>query len=105
MLLRRIMRQEGRHIDFYAAEAMRRLEGDRRAQRVTRFALKRMWAPVGSTVMPPEEGRFLVRYLFDGDDGAAVAARIDRRVDRLPGLDGLGLIAGARLAACRPARA
>ena len=35
--------------------------------------------------MPTEEVGFLVRYLFDGKDGAAAASRIDRRVDRLPG--------------------
>lgn len=91
-LLRRIMRQEGRHIDFYASQAERRLRDDRRAQRITRLALKRFWGPVGSTVMPPGEVNFLIDHLFDGAEGRAMAARIDRRVDRLPGLAGLGLI-------------
>jgi hypothetical protein len=95
-LLRRIMRQEGRHIDFYASEAERRLRGDRRAQRITRLALRRLWGPVGSTVMPPEEVAFVVDYLFSGADGAAMADRIDRRIDRLPGLARLGLVTGAR---------
>ena len=40
-LLSRIMRQEGRHIAFYAAEAERRLAGSRRAQRLCRAALRR----------------------------------------------------------------
>ena len=39
-LVRRIAKQEGRHIDFYASEATRRLE-NRRAQRLTRWALAR----------------------------------------------------------------
>ena len=30
-LLHRIMRQEGRHIDFYASQATKRLDGNRRA--------------------------------------------------------------------------
>jgi hypothetical protein len=51
-LLRRIMKQEGRHIDFYASEAARRLGGDRRARRLTRFALAHLWHPVGAGVMP-----------------------------------------------------
>jgi rubrerythrin len=51
-MLRRIMKQEGRHIDFYAAQASRRLDGNRRAQWLTRQALTRFWAPVGSDVMP-----------------------------------------------------
>jgi hypothetical protein len=94
-LLRRIMRQEGRHIDFYASQAEHRLRTDRRAQRLTRFALHRLWKPVGSDVMPPCEVRFLVRHLFGDADGRDAAASIDRRTDRLPGLGGLGLIEGA----------
>ena len=94
-LLRRIMRQEGRHIDFYANQAMDRLAGDRRAQRLTRLALLRFWKPVGSDVMPEAEVRFMVRHLFGGADGQSVVARLDRRVDRLPGLDGLRLLTGA----------
>jgi hypothetical protein len=38
---------------------------------------------------------FLRRYLFGDPDGVAMAERIDRRVDRLPGLDGLHLLTGA----------
>jgi hypothetical protein len=93
-LLRRIMKQEGRHIDFYASEGRSRLERSRASQKVTRMALKRYWKPVGHGVRPEEETRFLIRYLFDGDDGLAAAKRIDRNIDRMPGLDGLGLVAG-----------
>ena len=46
--VRRIMKQEGDHIDFYASEANRRLPESPRAQRITRFALKHLWRPVGS---------------------------------------------------------
>jgi hypothetical protein len=91
-LLRRIMKQEGRHIDFYASEAERRLRDDRRARRITRFALRRLWAPVGSTVMPAAEVDFLVRHLFGDAGGRAMAERIDARLSRLPGLDGLRLV-------------
>jgi len=94
-LLRRIMKQEGGHIDFYAAEADRRLAESPRAQKLTRFALKHSWRPVGSGVMPKSEVDFLVRYLFDGPDGSAAAARIDRRVDRLPGQGDLHLLRNA----------
>ena len=34
-------------------------------------------------------------YLFGDEEGLTLAERIDRRVDRLPGLDGLGLMRGA----------
>jgi hypothetical protein len=98
-LLRRIMKQEGRHIDFYATQARTRLADSRAAQRLTRWALRHYWAPVGSGVVSEGEVGFLGTYLFGDDDGRAVADRIDRRVDRLPGLDGLNLVRGAVSAA------
>ena len=97
-LLRRIMKQEGRHIDFYATEATRRLVRSKGAQRTTRFALRHVWSPVGTGVRPQEEVDFVVRHLFSGTEGAAMADRIDRRIDRLPGLAGLNLVTGARRA-------
>jgi hypothetical protein len=95
-LLRRIMRQEGRHIDFYRHQAVERLSVSRRAQRWTRALIRGLWHPVGAKAMPHAETRHLVRTLFGGAAGADVAARIDRRVDALPGLAGLRLMAGAR---------
>jgi hypothetical protein len=94
-LLRRIMRQEGRHIDFYMHGARQRLTESATARRITRFALRRYWAPVGDGVMPEPEVTFLVTHLFGDDDGRAGARRIDRMVGRLPGLDGLHLVESA----------
>lgn len=91
-LLRRIMRQEGRHIDFYANESFRRLGTSRAAQRLTRMALRHYWGPVGSGVMPKAEIRFLATYLFGDEQGKEAAQRVDRQVDRLPGLSGLHLV-------------
>ena len=91
-LLRRIMKQEGTHIDFYASEAARRLAGSPKAQKLTRFALSHWWRPVGSGVMPKREVGFLVNYLFDGPKGREILERIDRRVDRLPGQRDLQLL-------------
>jgi Mn-containing catalase len=93
-LLRRIMRQEGRHIDYYRSRAAELLEGSR-AQRTTRLALRHLWQPVGAKVMPEPETAHLVRTLFGGPDGRAMAERVDRRIDQLPGLSGLGLVTGA----------
>ena len=91
-LLQRIMKQEGRHIDFYASEARRRLGFHAQARALTRFALRRFWAPVGAGVMPPGELQFMIGHLFGDDEGLAVARRIDRQIDRLPGLEGLHLL-------------
>jgi hypothetical protein len=91
-LLRRIMRQEGLHIDFYVSEGARRLGASRATQRLVRMALNRFWRPVGHGVRPPEETDFVISYLFGSDEGTAAAARIDRRIAKLPGLSGLQLV-------------
>ena len=83
------MKQEGRHIDFYASQAHARLEGSTAAQHMTRTALRRLWAPVGSGVMPKPEVRHLITYLFGDEPGQEAVARIDRRIDQLPGMDGM----------------
>jgi hypothetical protein len=91
-LLRRIMRQEGRHIDFYAMQARRRLAASPAARRLTRAALRHRWAPVGSGVMPDAEVAFMASHLFGDADGRAAARRVDRMVHRLPGLEDLCLL-------------
>lgn len=93
-LVRRIMKQEGRHIDYYRTEAHERLQSVG-AQRTTRFMIRKLWEPVGAQVMPLVETQHLVTTLFGGDQGRVVSDRIDRRVDALPGLAGLGLMQGA----------
>ncbi len=94
-LVKRIARQEGRHIDFYASEARRRLGQSTGARRLVRWALAHLWRPVGSGVMPASETDFVIRHLFGGPDGSTFVERIDRRIEALPGLEGLGLVAGA----------
>ncbi len=92
-LLRRIMRQEGRHIDVYASRAKEELVHSKIAQKATRAVLKTVWQPVGAGVMPRSELAFMARTLFDGPDGTEAVERIDSRIHRLPGMDGLDLMA------------
>jgi hypothetical protein len=94
-LLARIMRQEGRHIDFYATQAKARLATGRRARWLARTALSRWWNPVGADLMPASELAFASRYLFGDDQGRQASARVDRQIDRLPGLEGLHLLSHA----------
>lgn len=94
-LLSRIARQESRHIAYYATEARERLGRSTKAQKVTRFALKHFWAPVGSPVMPEEETQFLLEYLMGGSAGRELARRIDRKVAGLPGMQGLEIVQAA----------
>ena len=97
-LLRRIMKQEGRHIDFYSAQARARLAGEPLARRLTRFALDHFWSPVGTGVMPEAEVSFLARHLFGDAQGAEAVQRIDRQMARLPGLEGMRLLERALVA-------
>jgi len=46
-------------------------------------------------VMPEAETRFLESYLMSDHVGQEAARRIDRQIDRLPGLGGLNLVATA----------
>jgi hypothetical protein len=88
-LLERVMRQESRHVAFYASQAKDRLTRSSKARKLTRFALKRFWAPVGSDVVPPHEIKFITRHLFS----ERVCQQIDEKIDKLPGQEGLGLLA------------
>ena len=90
-LLQRIARQEALHLAFYASQAARRLES-RKTQAFVRRWLGRLWCPVGSGVMPPSETAFLHELLTRDPDGHSRLVRIDQRVDRLPGLQGLALV-------------
>jgi hypothetical protein len=91
-ILKRIAKQETRHIAFYASQARERLASSRKAQKLTRFALDRGWSIVGAGVMPDGEVRHLLSYLYGGPAGLTEARRIDTKIDALPGLEGLHLV-------------
>jgi hypothetical protein len=88
-VLTRIVKDERRHFAFYRAQARMRLERSAAARRATRWALDRLWAPVGTGVRPQHETDFVVTWLFDdGDDGHAAVDEIDATMSALPGLEG-----------------
>jgi hypothetical protein len=82
------MRQESRHVAFYASQAKDRLARSAKARKLTRFALKSFWRPVGSGVTPKAETNFMVRHLFT----EKICNQIDEKIDKLPGQGGLELI-------------
>ncbi len=91
-ILRRIARQETRHVAFYNSQARHRLERSRKAQRIARFALNKAWGIVGSTVMPVPEVRHMLGYLYGGPGGLAEVRKVDAKIDSLPGQHGLRLV-------------
>jgi len=94
-LLKRVQKQETRHLAFYASQAKDRLERSAGARKLTRFAMKAFWGPVGSTIQPKRETAFVLNYLMGGPEGAKHIERIDRKMDELPGLYGMHLVRNA----------
>jgi hypothetical protein len=97
-LLRRIARQEARHVAFYASQARDRLAKSRKAQILARFALSKFWAPVGSSVMPDEEVFHVMSHIMGGPEGIAEVRKIDEHIARLPGMEGLTIVEDALIA-------
>jgi hypothetical protein len=100
-LLSRIIKDELRHFAFYRAQARLRLERSASARRVTRWAMERLWAPVGTGVRPQAETDFVISWLLAGEEGRTTAAEMDARIAGLPGLSGITLVQRARLKALR----
>lgn len=93
VLLADIIRQEVAHFDFYRRAASELLGESTMTQRLVRTILDRCWDLVGSGLQPPAELTRLVRELERMEPG--IATRLDATIDRLPGLTGMALVAGA----------
>lgn len=98
-LLRAIIKDERRHFAFYRAQARLRLARSARAQRITRWAMQHLWAPVGTGVRPQEETDLVVVTLFGDDRGARRLEELDATIRELPGLEDTSLATDARRAA------
>ena len=88
-LLTRIIKDERRHFAFYRAQARMRLGRSAKARRITRWALQRLWAPVGTGVRPQDETDFSVAYVFGDDEGRRATREMDGVISELPGMAGL----------------
>jgi rubrerythrin len=94
-LLGRIIKDERRHYAFYRAQARMRLERSSRARKITCWAMRHVWAPVGTGVRPQAETDFVVAYLMGDADGLAAAQEMDAAIATLPGLEGTRLVENA----------
>jgi rubrerythrin len=105
-LLTRIIKDERRHYAFYYNQARARLEDNQRAQKLVRWALDRLWAPVGTGVRPQAETDHVILALFGDEDGAAAVVEMEAELSKLPGLNGMRLMRRAMAqAAARAGRA
>lgn len=94
-LLGRVIKDERRHYAFYRNQAALRLRRNVRTQRVVRWAMEHLWAPVGTGVRPQIETDFVVAYLMGDHDGFQVAREMDATLSELPGLEGVELVQSA----------
>lgn len=92
-LLKRIGQQETRHVAFYTTQARKIMEDSTSAQKLVRLALRKGWRPVGSGIMDDDEVRHVMGYLFG--DKLDELDKLDRTVQRMPGLDGLTIFRDA----------
>jgi len=88
-ILRDIMGQEALHYAFYRNVAIRRLTGNPRAQRIVRWALDKLWAPVGVGLKTRRDAHRIIAGILG--NSPEVADQMDAQIDRMPGLRGLGL--------------
>lgn len=95
VLLSRIAAQEAKHVAFYATQARTRLEASAKARTLARLALEHTWGPVGSTILPDEEVVHVMGHLFGGPEGRKEIDAIDKHIARLPGMQGLSIVADA----------
>ena len=94
-LLRRIAKQEARHVAFYTSQARERLAASTKAQKITRFALSHFWAPVGSSIMSRDDVTHVMGHLMSGPDGRRAARKVDDSISSMPGLGGLTIVQDA----------
>lgn len=94
-LLRDIARQEARHLGFLLAAARARAAVLTPLHaRVTRRVVRAMWEPPGVPSLGIEGWRDVFAPLLVRDDLRARVAAVDRMVDSIPHLEGLGLMEG-----------
>jgi hypothetical protein len=94
-LLVRIIKDERRHFAFYFNSAKEWLTDNRKAQRIDRWMLNRVWVPVGQGVKTQEEVDALALYLFDDEQGEEELLNLDEKIGKLPGLSGIKLMSKA----------
>ena len=90
--LKRIAKQEARHVAFYTSQARDRLAASKKAQVIARFALGNFWAPVGSSIMEKSEVIHVMGQLMGGPEGRKGARKIDAAISGMPGMEGLRIV-------------
>ena len=87
-LMARIVKDERRHFAFYYNQAEKRLAATPSMARPTRWAMERLWRPVGVGTMAASESDFTSWYLFRDAQGQEDLRTVQATMGRLPGMAG-----------------
>ena len=94
-LLRQIIRQEGSHLACFRAAAVERGDAmSARQGRLARGVMRRFWQPVGLPSLGSANWHTALGPLIDDPDVRRRVVLMDRVLDGIPHLEGLGLMAG-----------
>ncbi|MGH7784471.1 MAG: hypothetical protein ACREO5_11600, partial [Candidatus Binatia bacterium] len=89
-ILKGIIREESAHTQFYWSVARLELRQNEFAKRLARFVIQNFYYPVGQGSKPKKESDYAVSTLFSGVDALdTIDKTVTRRVQQLPGFDGL----------------
>jgi hypothetical protein len=88
-----IIREESAHNQFYWSVARLELNRNETARKIARFVADHFWAPVGQGSLAKRRTQYLVSTLFKDKDALNVLdTKVTRRVQQLPGFDGIETI-------------
>jgi hypothetical protein len=88
-----IIREESAHKQFYWSVARLELNRNETARKIARFVADHFWAPVGQGSLAKRRTQYLVSTLFKDKDALNVLdTKVTRRVQQLPGFDGIETI-------------
>jgi hypothetical protein len=89
-ILKHIAREEATHAFFYWSVARIKLLQSNFRQRLAKFIVEKFWTPVGQGTKPAHDANAVITTLFSGVEGLElIHQRVTRRIQQLPGLEGL----------------
>lgn len=101
-ILKAIIREESAHTQFYWSVARLELRKNEFAKKLARFVIEHFYTPVGQGSKPKKQTQYTIATLFGEGGGMDVLeTTITRRVQQLPGFEGLTKITDTTGRICR----
>ena len=92
-ILRRVMREEAVHAQFYYHVGRLELERSNFSQKLARFVIKNFYVPVGQGAKPAADANNTITTLFGDREGLKILDKnVTRRIQQLPGLSAVNTV-------------